>query len=531
MAIIVSQISLPLGASEREAERVAVARLGLQGGGARASVCRRSVDARRRDHLRMVYSVQVEVPGSEQAVLQRLVDQKNIALQRPPEPLVLLRGDRPLRHRPVVVGTGPAGLFAGLLLAREGYRPLLLERGPDIARRTAAVEAFWRGGRLDERANVQFGEGGAGAFSDGKLTTRIGDPRCRTVLEALVQHGAPQRILIDAKPHVGTDRLREVVRSLRGEILSLGGELRFDCRVERLLLSEGRLVGLACDGGELPCEVAVLAIGHSARDTVQALSAQGVRLEKKPFSVGVRIEHEQALIDRLFYGAAAGHPALPPAEYQLSHRVGQRGCYSFCMCPGGLVVPAASEPLGVVTNGMSYAARDGRFANAAIVASVLPEDLPGGPLEGLFFQRRLEQAACRAGGGDYAAPGQSARSYLEGGPPVWGGEVTYARGLRPAKVAPLLPAAVDCMLRAGLARFEAGYPGFAGAEALLIGLETRTSSPLRMPRGGQLQSPSVEGLYPAGEGAGYAGGIVSAAVDGLRVAEAVIAAFRPHAPS
>ncbi|MBQ3078215.1 MAG: hypothetical protein IJC43_10185 [Clostridia bacterium] len=530
MSIIVDQIALPPDLPEQAAVSAALRRLGLRDGQARAAVCRRSVDARR-GKVRFVYAVSVEIKGEEQRLLRRLTDQKNIRLQPPPPPLVISRGEGTLRHRPVVVGFGPAGMFAALLLAREGLRPIVLERGAPIEQRVEDVEQFWRTGTLRPESNVQFGEGGAGSFSDGKLTTRIGDPRCRLVLETLSAHGAPERILIDAKPHVGTDLLRGIVRNIREEILSLGGEVRFHTRLTGLMLTEGRLTGLETDQGPLPCEVAVLAMGHSARDTATRLFESGVAMEKKPFSVGARIEHPQTLADRMFYGAMAGHPALPPAEYQLSHRVGERACYTFCMCPGGVVVPAASEEGGVVTNGMSDSARAAVNANAAVVASVLPEDIEGGPLEAIRFQRQLEQAAYAAGGGAYRAPAQSAASFVAGTAPRETSTVgSYARGLTLFPLEKLLPAPVTTLLREGLTRFDHSHPGFAGEAALLTGLETRTSSPLRLPRGEDLMSRSTPGLYPTGEGAGYAGGIVSAAVDGLRVAEAILSRWSRVCP-
>ncbi len=522
MSILVSQISLPPDEPESEAIAAAFRRLGLRPGQAVGNIYRKSVDARRRGRVMLVYSVLIRVKEQEDAVLRRVVDQKNIRLQRPEQLLPLKRGERFLHSRPVVVGLGPAGLFAALALARNGLPPLVIERGAPIERRCREVEQFWKTGLLHPESNVQFGEGGAGSFSDGKLTTRIGDPRCRFVLETFVAHGAPQRILTEAKPHVGTDVLRNVVRNMRDELLRLGVEIRFHTRLERLLLRNGRLEGIATSKGEFTCEAVVLALGHSARDTAASLYSQGIAMEKKPFSVGVRIEHPQREIDRMFYGELAGHPALPPAEYQLSYRMGERGCYTFCMCPGGLVVPAASEEDGVVTNGMSYGARDGEYANAAVVASVLPQDIDGTAMDAVAFQRELERRAFEAGGGAYRAPAQSAESFLKGAPAWSTTPGTYARGLTLAPLGQLLPDFVRPLLREGLSRFEKQYPGFSGKGALLTGLETRTSSPLRIPRNDDLVSFQADGLYPAGEGAGYAGGIMSAAVDGLRVAQAIL---------
>ncbi len=525
MSILVSQISLPPDRPEREALALALRRLGLGEGQATAAVYKKSVDARRRGRAVLVYTVLVSVRGDEQALLQRLVDQKNIRLSQPERMPPLVRGERLLSQRPVVVGFGPAGMFAALMLARHGLRPIVIERGAPIEQRCADVARFWETGELSAESNVQFGEGGAGSFSDGKLTTRIGDARCRTVLETFVRCGAPERILVDAKPHVGTDVLRGVVRRLRAELTDLGGEVLFHTRLEKICVKQGKLAALVTSQGEIPCEAAVLAMGHSARDTVKTLLHQGVAMQKKPFSVGMRIEHPQKMVDAMFYAGLAGHPALPPAEYQLSHRVGERACYTFCMCPGGVVVPAASEPGGVVVNGMSESARAGENANAAVVASVLPDDIEGGVMQAVEFQRKLERAAFRAGGGAYAAPAQSAKSFLEGKPAWASTEGSYARGLTLYALEELLPAFTLPLLRDGLRRFERQYPGFAGPAALLTGLETRTSSPLRMTRGEDCVSSCIEGLYPAGEGAGYAGGIVSAAVDGLRVAQAILSRY------
>lgn len=518
-SIIVSQITLTPGTPEQTAAAIALRKVGLSPAQATAAVCRRSVDARKIGRIKMVYSVRITPIGDASKVLSRVTDQKNIRLfAEPPAPL-LARGEKRLSHRPIVVGFGPAGMFAALLLAKNGMRPLVLERGPDMDRRAEACNRFWRTGALDPEANVQFGEGGAGSFSDGKLVTRIGDHRCRLVLETFAAHGAPQDILIEAKPHVGTDRLREIVKSIRREILSLGGEVRFGvCLTE--IRPEGPFMSAVTTAGEIPCEVLVLAVGHSARDTVTMLAKKGVMLEKKPFSVGFRIEHTQLEANDMFYGQGADS-VLPPAEYQLSHRVGERGCYTFCMCPGGVVVPAASEEGGIVTNGMSYSGRNGPMANAAVVASVLPEDILGGPLDAIAFQRAIERGAYAEG---YVAPMERAdkfagirSSYATAAQP------TYARGVRECSLAGLLPLQTENLIKIGLTRFEALYPGFAGG--LLTGVETRTSAPWRMLRQ-DAQAVGLPGVYPTGEGAGFAGGIVSAAVDGLRAAEAILAQYR-----
>jgi len=491
-----------------------------------ASLARTSVDARR-GKVRFVSSVAIEVDEAGAARLARIKNPCFTAV--PQETMAVSHGTAPLEHRPVVIGFGPGGIFAALLLAREGYRPLVLERGSAIETRAAAVDRFWRTGRLDPACNVQFGEGGAGAFSDGKLTTRIHDPLCRFVLEELAAHGAPADILVRAKPHVGTDRLRGVVRAVREEIVALGGEVRFDTRAERLLTQSGRLAGIAASGSEIAAEAAIAAIGHSARDTFEALAAAGASLVPKAFSVGVRIEHLQSAIDRALYGDFAGHPNLPRGEYQLSYRTPQgRAAYTFCMCPGGQVVAAASEEGGIVTNGMSRYARDGKNANAALAVSVSPEDFGNGWRDGVAFQRKIETAAYVRGGGAYRAPASTVGALLgisaSGRAAV---EPTYPLGVKETDLAVLFPAQITALLRAALPILGKRLAGFDDPAAFLTAPETRTSSPVRVLRGQDGCAVGVSGLYPCGEGAGYAGGIMSAAVDGLRCALALMRRYAP----
>ncbi len=529
MGILVNEIRLPLDEPERQAVREALRRLGLRRDDtAAARVVRRAVDARRKDRITLVYSVLVELPEGEGAITARSGTPDVRLLEKQPYSPVI--GTGKLSRPPVIAGFGPAGMLAGLLLAQNGYRPVILERGARVDVRTERVERFFKSGELDPRSNVQFGEGGAGTFSDGKLTTRIGDPRCEVVLRAFVEAGAPDRILTDAKPHIGTDVLRRVVASLREKILSLGGSVLFESELTDIAVQNGSLTSVRVNHEyDIETSALILAVGHSARDTRERLLSRGLVMEPKPFSVGVRIEHLQSEIDAALYGSFAGHPALRAAEYQLSHREGERGVYTFCMCPGGSVVAAASEAGGVVTNGMSLSARDGVNANSALVVSVGPEDYGRGPLDGQEFQRKLERAAFLSGGGGYLAPCSLAGDFLEGRTSSRFGRVkpTYEPGTAFADLSALLPSGVTKMLKTGLSRFERKLPGFGATDALLTGVETRTSSPVRMPRDGELMAPGLRGLYPCGEGAGWAGGIMSAGVDGLRVAEKSMEAYAP----
>lgn len=522
--IRLSSVSVPLHAAGHEA---GIAAEILRVKAERIQACRvirRAVDARNKENVHLVMTLDVQVEGDEEAVL-RSARYAQAAISRDAAVYAAPPSVSKPRRRPVVVGGGPAGLFAALTLAKAGAEPILLERGPEAEARRRAVEAFWSGGPLHEDANVQFGEGGAGTFSDGKLTTGIRDPRCAEVLRAFVRCGAPEEILWQAKPHMGTDHLLHVAQGLRREIEALGGAVRFGARMTGINAEGGAVRGVWLGQEELEADAVVLAIGHSARDTFEMLQRLGVRMEQKPFSIGARIEHPQALIDRAQYGRSAGHPALGAAEYKLScHLPNGRGVYTFCMCPGGEVVAAASETGRVVTNGMSLFARDGQNANSALLVDVRPEDFASDdPLAGMHFQRGWERKAYLAGGGDYRAPAQRAEDFLAGraSKAVDAGRPTYRPGVTPADLGACLPAFAVESMREALRLFDGRVKGFASPDAVLTGVETRSSCPVRIVRDATGQA-SVAGLFPAGEGAGYAGGIMSAAVDGMRAAEKVI---------
>ena len=506
---------------------------------------KRSIDARRRDRIRLIYSVDVQVRG-EDALLRRFAQDRRI--RRSPDERYHYVAQAPASPcaggplRPVVIGAGPCGYFAALLLAQMGFRPLLLERGQPVKQRSADTFGFWRRtSAFQPESNVQFGEGGAGTFSDGKLYSQVSDPAHygRKVLEELVACGANSEILTLHRPHIGTFKLATVVRGLRARIEALGGEVRFGSRVDALEIEPGsssamkplQLSGVRLsDGTHLACDQLVLAPGHSARDTFEMLERVGVALERKPFAVGVRIEHPQALIDRARWGDCAGHPLLGAAEYKLVHHASNGRCvYSFCMCPGGFVVGATSEAGRVVTNGMSQHSRNERNANSGLVIPVMDDDLEpharflGDPLAGMAFQRALESRAFDLGGGDYSAPIQRLEDFLKGRASKDIGSVVPScqPGVRPADLAELLPETMIAAFREALPAFADQLPGYDHPDAVLTAVETRTSSPLRIPRDEALESINVAGLTPAGEGAGFAGGILSAAIDGIRVAEAV----------
>ncbi|MCS6764036.1 MAG: NAD(P)/FAD-dependent oxidoreductase [Candidatus Protistobacter heckmanni] len=538
-----SEIKLPLEHAESDLDAAVCARLAKLGmpkdGLVGYTVFRRAHDARKRSDIKLTYIVDVEV-RDEAALLPRL--DKVPHCSPTPDLAYRFAARAPRRMdkpRPVVIGMGPCGLFAGLILAQMGFKPIILERGKAVRERTKDTWGLWRKRVLNPESNVQFGEGGAGTFSDGKLYSQIKDPRHlgRKVLEEFVKAGAPEDILYLSHPHIGTFRLVSMVEKMCAEIIALGGEVRFETRVEDVEIENGRIRGLRLGGAavteqggasHLDCEHVVLAVGHSARDTFEMLHARGVYMEAKPFSLGFRMEHPQSMIDRQRFGDFAGDERLGAAEYKVVHHCENgRAVYSFCMCPGGTVVAATSEPGRVVTNGMSQYSRNERNANAAIVVGVTPADFPGGPLAGIVMQREWESKAFELGGGDYSAPGQLAGDFLAGRTSTSLGKVqpSYKPGVKPADLSQALPDFVIAAIREAIPAFDRKIRCFAMDDALLTGVETRTSSPLRIKRGADFQSLNVAGLYPAGEGAGYAGGIYSAAIDGIKVAEALALAM------
>jgi len=488
----------------------------------RLTIVRRSVDARKKPDVRIVYTVDVAVDGNENKILKQS-GCKRASLAND-KYYKIIKCDKNPTHRPVVVGFGPAGMFAGLVLAMAGLRPLVLERGEDAASRHRKVQEFWETGELDPSSNVQFGEGGAGTFSDGKLNTGVNNPRIGWILEQFVKAGARENILFDAKPHVGTDVLLTVVQNLRQRIISLGGEVRFNAQVTGIAQENGAIAGLVVNDQEtIPCDHAVFAVGHSARDTFSYLQKIGVPLEAKPFAMGVRIEHHQEMIDNAQYGAH--NPVLPPADYKLVKHLEDETVYTFCMCPGGYVVAAASEIGGVVTNGMSYADREGENANAALLVTLNPKDFPSDdPLAGMYWQQEIEQKAYAVGGGNYHAPAQTVGDFLQGKPSESAGSVTptYQPGVKWCDLHEVLPAKITGALKEALPQLDGNLKGFAHPDSVLTAPETRSSSPVRIVRDETRQSVGLRGLYPAGEGAGYAGGIMSAAIDGIQCAEALI---------
>ncbi len=489
-------------------------------------IIKKSLDARQKKKIHFVYALEISLPPAEEArVLDQPPKKLKVAKVVPAAPALSKRITQSLKERPIIVGSGPAALFCAWQLVAAGLTPLIIERGKMVEERIQDVARFWAEGILNPESNVQFGEGGAGTFSDGKLYTRLHTPLVAQILEIFVRFGAPAEITYWQKPHIGTDRLRKVIPAMREWLKAQGVEFQFQTKLTGLNISRGQVAGVIVNRErELSTSILILAIGHSARDTFQMLYQTGVAMEPKPFAMGVRIEHPQSLINKIQYGPAAGHPALPPAEYALSFRTAQgRPVYSFCMCPGGSIIAASSEEDKLVTNGMSMYQRNSPYANSALVVGVIPEDFPAPhPLAGIEWQRQWEGKAYQLGGGRYRAPAQSLSDFLEGRETTSVRPTSFKPEITPAPLEDCLPKFVTHSLREALPYFHKKMPGFSSAEAMLIGVETRTSSPVRIIRGPDFQSLSLAGLYPIGEGSGYAGGIISSALDGLKAAKAIV---------
>jgi len=526
--ISITDLKIPLEYNDKMLEDIVAKRLHIEPDRIEhISIAKRSIEARDKQDIHFKMALSIHVSGDENEIIALNRD-KNIS--KGIELIYTIPQNRKLKQRPIVVGCGPAGMFAALVLAEAGARPILLERGLDVDRRRESVLKFWRTGALDTKTNVQFGEGGAGAFSDGKLKTGSMNSKKWKVLSEFVEAGAPPEIMYLDKPHIGTDRLHEAVKHIRQKTAGLGGEIRFDANVTEIFRQNGQITGVGFiengEYNELPADHVVLAIGHSARDTYEKLLESGVFLEQKPFAVGVRIEHPQELINRIQYGSFAGHPALGAADYRMVvHLKNGRGVYTFCMCPGGCVVAAASEENALVTNGMSEYARDGINANTALLVTLGRKDIGSAhPLAGIAFQRKIEAAAFVAGGGGYKAPVQRLEDFLKKRPTTALGAVlpTYLPGTGLAEVDSYLPRDITDSLRKGIEEMGEWMGGFSYPDALLTGVETRSASTVRITREDSLEAVGIKGLYPCGEGAGYAGGIVSAAVDGILCAERIV---------
>ena len=488
-------------------------------------VLKKSIDARHKNNIKFIFTIGIQTNLNEEKFVKC---SKNIIYRKKTEASIeCIKGHKKIEHSPIIVGFGPAGMFAGLILAQNGYKPIIIERGEDVDSRVKSVENFWKTGKLNTESNVQFGEGGAGTFSDGKLTTRINDPLCEYVLNQFVKFGAPEDILYKAKPHVGTDNLRNIVKNIKKEIIDLGGQVINNAKLTDICFNDS-INKIYINNQPYPCSVLIIAIGHSARDTFQMLFSKNIAVECKPFSVGVRIEHLQKELNYALYGEYAEHPAISQGEYQLSLRKNDRAVYTFCMCPGGTVVPSSSEEGGVVTNGMSEYARNKENANSALVVSVSPSDFGNNPINAINFQRNLEKKAFNLSK-NYSAPAQTVDCFLKNkiGLNVTKVKPSYSLGVKACNFNDIFPDYISTMMRDGLNDFNRKISGFNANYAVLTGVETRTSSPIRILRNDNKESISVKGLYPCGEGAGYAGGIMSAAVDGIKTAIAIMNEYKP----
>lgn len=531
MALIINNIKVDINLEENVAFDKAKKVLNINNSNIKSMhIYKKSLDARKKGQFFFVYSVLAELNIDEKKLCEKIKNPNVVFKDTTLNYNNYSYGNKKLTSPIVIAGFGPAGIFCAYVLAKNGYNPIVIERGSKIEDRVNAVDNFWSNGILNEECNVQFGEGGAGTFSDGKLTTRISDNRCDYVLNVLHKFGAPEEILTKSKPHIGTDKLRNVIINIRKEIEKLGGTVMFNHRLDDISVQNSKINSIIVNGSPIKTNNLVLAIGHSARDTFSMILNKGALIEPKAFSVGVRIEHLQSKINQSLYGKLADNKNLPQGEYQLSYRENNRGVYTFCMCPGGTVVPSASSYDTVVTNGMSEYKRDKENANSAVVVSVTPNDFGTNPLSGVDFQISLEKKAFELGGKNYKAVGATVGNFLNDkkGLDIKTVNPSYSLGVTDCNFNDLFPSFITDMLKKGLTKFDRKIKGFADSDAVMTGVETRTSSPVRITRKDNFQSALIEGLYPCGEGAGYAGGIMSAAVDGIKIAEEIMKTYAPN---